>query len=245
MLTIEIEISKFENIELNKTTVSKKVVEKIKDLIIDGTLKEGEKLPAERSMATMLNVSRNTIREAYKMLAVLGYIEIKHGLGVFVIDENASLDQITSSFFIKNDQIMELFEMRKVLESSSIKWAVERGTDEQINELERLVENSINLIENEKNISEIAQSDQDFHLFIAEISGNSVLYRTMLNLVDLLAESRSFTMDIPGRMKTSINDHKDIVEAVKARDVELAERKMLKHLDSVEKELITKLSKEK
>jgi len=233
----------FESVELNKTTISKKVVEQLKKFMKDGTLKEGEKLPSERTMAKTLNVSRNTVREAYKILAAQGFIEIKHGLGVYVMGENTALDQMAASFFIKNDQIIELFEIRKMLETSAVRWVVENGTDEQIAELRKLVEASFISIQEVEHGSKLAQIDQEFHLFIAEISGNSILYRIMYNLIDLLEESRSFTINIPGRAIQSINDHSDIVEAIEERDAFLAEKRMFDHIDGVEKALIKNINR--
>lgn len=84
----------------------------------------------------------------------------------------------------------------------------------------------------------IAKNDQDFHLSLAEISGNSVLIRIMYNLIDLLKESRENAMQIPGRPLKSLEEHQEIVKAIEKRDPVLAEKQMLKHLNSVENSFI-------
>lgn len=228
----------FDSSQFTKTTVSKKVVDHIKDLIFQKKLVSGEKLPSEREMAELLNISRNTIREAYKILAALGYVEIKHGQGVFVSSGTTSLDQWAASFFVNSDQILELFEMRRVLESQSAKWAALHATDEQVKKLQDHVARSYELFQESKNEDLLAKADQEFHLMLAEFSGNSILYRIMYNLIDLLSESRKETMEIPGRIAKSLQEHEKIVQAVAAKNDEKARKEMLDHLESVRKALL-------
>jgi len=73
---------------------------------------------------------------------------------------------------------------------------------------------------------------------LAEFSGNSILYRIMCNLIDLLKEVRKEAMEIPGRQKRSIEEHDRIVKSVAAKDVEKAKEEMLNHLESVRNELL-------
>jgi GntR family transcriptional repressor for pyruvate dehydrogenase complex len=226
----------FDSFHFEKKGISTKFVDYIKDLIIQGKLLPGEKLPSEREMSQMTNVSRNTIRESYKILAALGYVEVKHGQGVFVADENSSLEQWAATFFIKNDQILELFEIRKLLETQSVKRAADRATKEQIEHLKEITSFPADRMTEDKMF--IAKNDQDFHLSLAEISGNSVLIRIMYNLIDLLKESRENAMQIPGRPLKSLEEHQEIVKAIEKRDPVLAEKQMLKHLNSVENSFI-------
>ncbi|SFD35809.1 transcriptional regulator, GntR family [Bacillus sp. OV194] len=228
----------FESTQFTKTSVSKKVVDYIKGLIMDKKLVTGEKLPSEREMSERLNISRNTVREAYQILATLGFVEIKHGQGVFVSNESTSVDQWAAAFFVKNDQIVELFEMRRVLETQSVKWAAENASEDQLKKLEHHVNYSYTLAEDESNEHLIVKADQEFHLMLAEFSGNSILYRIMCNLIDLLKEVRNETMEIPGRLSKSIEEHKRIVLAVGEKDPVKAEEEMINHLESVRNELL-------
>ncbi|GGE53236.1 GntR family transcriptional regulator [Pullulanibacillus camelliae] len=221
-----------------KTTISKKVVDYIKDLIIEHKLKSGEKMPSERELAELLNVSRNTIRESYKILATLGYVEIKHGQGVFVANEHTSMEQWAASVFITDSQIEELFEIRKLLETKSVESVAERITDEQLERLWLVTNNAYEVAEKNNDFDYIAKADQEFHLLLAEFSGNSVLKRLMYNLIDLLKESRRKSIQIPGRSLKSISEHQDIIRAIAKKDPDQAIRRMLKHLESVEKALI-------
>lgn len=228
----------FDPSQFTKTTVSKKVVDHVKDLIFQKKIVSGEKLPSEREMAELLKISRNTVREAYKILAALGYVEIRHGQGVFVADDTQSLDQWAASFFVKSDQILELFEMRRVLETQSAKWAAVHATEEEVKKLKEHVARSYVLLKESENEHLIAKADQEFHLMLAEFSGNSILYRIMCNLIDLLSEVRKETMEIPGRLSKSIQEHDKIVQAVAAADQKRAEKEMRDHLESVRKALL-------
>jgi GntR family transcriptional regulator, transcriptional repressor for pyruvate dehydrogenase complex len=228
----------FESTQFTKTSVSKKVVDYIKELIMEKKLVKGEKLPSEREMSEKLSISRNTVREAYQILATLGYVEIKHGQGVFVSNESASVDKWAAAFFVKTDQIIELFEMRRVLETQSVKWAAENASEDQVKKLKDHVEHSYKLIQEKSNEYLIAKADQEFHLMLAEFSGNSILYRIMHNLIDLLKEVRKEAMEIPGRQKRSIEEHERIVASVASKNVEQAENEMLNHLESVRSELL-------
>lgn len=230
----------FNSIHLEKATISKKVVDHVKNLIINRKLKSGEKLPPEREMAHMLNVSRNTIRESYKILTALGYVQTKHGQGVFVSDGKTILEQFASTFFIENDQLRELFAIRKLLETQSVGWAAEKATEEQIKELQNIMEHAYSLAEEDNNCLTVAKADQEFHLLLAEMSGNSILIRIMFNLTDLLAESRRETMEIPGRVFDSLKEHTEIVKAVSDRNADQAKEQMLIHLNSVESALFRK-----
>lgn len=233
------------NVEFKKTTISKHVVEYIKELIRQGELSAGEKLPPEREMAKMLNLSRNTIREAYKILAALGYVQIKHGQGVFVASEDYYLSQITDTFFIKNDQILELFDIRKILEVQSVKWASERATEEQLEELKQIADRGYEGVINGVDGETLVKRDIEFHIYLAEITGNSILIRIMHNLIDLLTETRTKALEkIPGRATKALKEHQIIVQAMMNKDPLNAERYMLTHLEDASKALMNKLSEE-
>ncbi len=90
----------FRSINFQKNYHSRSVVDYIRNLIINEDLTQGEKLPSEREMSEILNVSRNTVREAYQILSSLGYVHIKHGQGVFVSSDTESIQQWAASFFL-------------------------------------------------------------------------------------------------------------------------------------------------
>lgn len=232
----------FEGFKAERKSISDEVVHYIKDLIYQGRFSAGDKIPGERELALKMSVSRNTIREAYKILAAQGYLTIKHGQGVFVADGEARIKNITSSFFVKHDDVLELFAIRKVLETQAVVWAVRSNFyHHQLTELESILDDS-KIAAKSKDYEELSRLDQKFHLFLIRMSENSVLYRIMMNLIDLLSEARTKSIQIPGRAEQSLKEHAQIVEAIKQKAEGLAKESILNHLASVERSLMSNKS---
>ncbi|MCI1859547.1 MAG: FadR family transcriptional regulator [Sporolactobacillus sp.] len=228
----------FNKIRFEKTTVPKKIVEEIKTLILEKKLKPGDKLPPERELSRQFNVSRNTVRESYKVLSTLGYIEIKQGHGVFVSKGDDNLIQFTNQYFFTHDQFTDLFEIRKLIETQSAVWAVERGSDAQIAEFYRFVKSTVEDLRHHRlDKVQLAERDQKFHTKISELSGNAVAYRIMNSLSGLFDNIREVTAQIPNRMSDSWLEHLQIADMIRKRDQKMAGEYMKKHLQSVEKTL--------
>ena len=238
----------FKSINEERKTFSRKVVEHVRDLITSGQLKPGDKLPPERELAEMMNVSRPTIREAFKILSAMGFLRIRQGQGVFVADQSERLDNLASFLFLETDTIHELFEVRKMIETESAAKAAQRGTPEFLEQICRFTCDCYDRVvvhpqfatdeEREKFLSD---SDQQFHLMVAEAAGNEVVVRIMTNMIDLLRLSRMRSMKIPGRVEQSLKEHMSIAEALKAKNARLARSRMTDHLAGVEKALLKEL----
>ncbi|GGC83722.1 GntR family transcriptional regulator [Thalassobacillus devorans] len=231
----------FNDFEIERKGISERAADHIKQMIVDGRYEVNQKLPGEREMALNLKVSRNTVREAYKILEAYGYVRIKHGTGIFVASEEHQILKMTSFFFVSTDRIKDLFAIRKILEKNAIQWAIENASDEQINKLSQIVEEAKTVADKGEDYASLARLDHQFHLALADISQNSVLIRIMHNLIDLLEESRMQVIQIPGRPVKSVDEHADIIEALKVKDVTLAQKYMEEHLESVEKSIMENL----
>lgn len=235
----------FKSINEEKKTFSKKVVDHIRELIVSRQLLPGEQLPPERELAELMDVSRPTIREAFKILSAMGLIRIKHGQGVFVSDRTDSIDNLVSMLFFQTDTLHELFEVRKVLESQSAAWAAIRGSTEFLNQIYQHANEVYHRILQQDEVVDpdsqnqlLMEFDQQFHQMVAEAAGNEVLLRVMNSFMDLLRESRQQSMKIPGRVAQSLKEHIRIAEALLLRDEELARSRMFEHLSSVEQDLV-------
>lgn len=229
----------FESFNIDRRNITESFVDHIKELICEGKLVAGQKMYPERDMAQMTQLSRNTIREAYKILAAQGFLTIKHGHGVFVADSDTQLRQITASFFIKKDKIQELFSIRKVLETEAVKWVIENFRSVYEQELIEILKEATSTLGKE-NYAELAHLDQKFHMALTRMSGNSILVRIMVNLIDLLSEVRTESIRIPGRAERSLKEHWLILDSIVAKNTELAQKYMFEHLDSVEQSILCK-----
>lgn len=230
----------FEPVVMEKTSRSERIVEQIRSLIREGKLNPGDKLPPERELAQILNVSRTSVREAIKTLATMGLLVIKKGLGVYIIETNVEsiLNGVTNALVVKEDEIAQLFEVRMILETQAVTWAVERASDIEVENIlsivktakEQIVDNTIN--------AEIAREyDAKFHQAIIEASHNSILMIILQSLVCLLEKMREKTLSVPGRAVQSIFDHEQIAVAIANRDKKKARETMFRHIESVERSL--------
>lgn len=222
--------------EFNRKGVSEQVADSIKKKIHDGVFTAGQRIPGERDMALELSVSRNTVREAYKILEAYGYLTAKHGTGVFVASPEQQIQKMAEAFFVSTDQIKDFFAVRKVLEESTVKWAIENSDTDDFNELEEIVKEA-NEAAKKNDHDRLSDLDHKFHLTITNYSKNMVLIRIMYYLIDLLSESRTKSVQIPGRAIQSVKEHSKILEAIKKKDVTQAQKNMREHLESVERSI--------
>ncbi|MDK2823207.1 MAG: GntR family transcriptional regulator, transcriptional repressor for pyruvate dehydrogenase complex [Clostridia bacterium] len=218
-------------------SLSDKIVEQIKEMIISGKLKPGDKLPSENELCNMFNVSRTSIREAIKILSGLGFLKIKRGLGIFVeeLDAGYLINQLSPILVQREDDLLDIVRVRKLLETHAAAWAAENATPKDIKAMEDAVKYSTELVEsgiaNKDNLSE---ANLNFHMILAKSTGSKVLFRIMQSLWDILSEARQITIQLPGRVHDSVAGHKEILQAIKNKDPEAAQKAMLKHLDAIE-----------
>lgn len=225
---------------LKKTRLYEEIIEQIKDLILKGELKPGDKLPTERDLAVQLNVSRTAIREALRSLESMGFIESRVGGGTFI--REVTLDNVIKPFsgILSQDKklMMELIEVRILLEGEIAKLAAQRITEEKI----KMIEDSISLMEKEIKSGDIGISgDNSFHDTLAIVAENSAMSKILSMCGDLLSDTRKATLKIPGQPAKSIVDHKEIFEAIKNKDGEEAKRRMQAHLNKAFKNIEEKI----
>lgn len=224
-----------------KKGISEKVADYLKEQITAGIYPVGERILGERDMAIQLEVSRNTVREAYKILEAYGYLRSEHGRGVYITSEFEQVRKMTESFFVSSNQISDLYAVRQVLEESVVEWATKNCTKEDIAKLESIVQSARQIIVSSKDTDQLAEYDLQFHLYLAKMSGNEVANRIMHHLIDLLAQARTQSIQIPNRAKKSVEEHEKIVNAIKLGDFVLARKLMNNHLEGVEKEITDSL----
>ena len=222
--------------KVSKKSISEEIVVQIRQMISQGTLNPGDRLPAERVMAEMFGVSRTTVREGIKVLAESGVLESRQGAGTFVRRMN---DQVQSQKGSLIDAILsgecsleDVFEVRKMIEPEIAALAARNGMPDAFTRLD------VALAEQEKAIrggESGAGFDQMFHGLLAEASGNPVLREMAKALHEGFARCREETLQSPERQKASLAAHRAIAEAVKNGYGMQAERAMREHLGEVER----------
>jgi len=202
-----------------------------------GKLHPGEKLPSERELAAMLQVSRPSLREALRALAIMNIIEIRQGDGTYVTSLEPDLLVEHLDFVVSLDDatILQLFEARKIVEVGAASLAAKNISKEQIKALEDCLAKSIESIHDPQ---EFLRIDLELHERILEAASNPFIKRFLASLSRIGSASRSRTVDIPGIREITARDHAVIVSAIKAHDEDAAADAMLAHLNHVEERLI-------
>lgn len=225
----------------------KAIADQIKNLIREGKYKLNDRLPPERELAELLNVSRSIVREAVIMLEIQELVEVKQGSGVYIIQlpsffETTEIKTECESNLLSNDLEFgpfELLQARQILESQIASFAALNITKQEIVKLkETIEEDKLNLgvkIEN-------YEADESFHLTIAEASQNSILLEIIKALWMLRNKSKMWAQ-LHNRIidksyrKLWIEDHEKILFALQRRDPDGARDAMWQHLENVKQTL--------
>jgi len=214
--------------------VYQQVVDQIQNMIFDGSLKAGDKLPAERDMVKLFEVSRTSIREAVRALDILGLVECRQGDGNFIRKEfdTGLFEPLSIMFKLHNGNALELFKVRKMLEIEAISLAVEQITDTQRDELKFIMERLAKADTEEEKV----KFDAEFHFKIIEASNNYLLkcfYNAVSGIMkSFISDARKIFLKAEKMNKLS-ELHKDIYEAIISGNPEQAKESIRKHFDFV------------
>jgi GntR family transcriptional repressor for pyruvate dehydrogenase complex len=223
--------------ELAFTAVRRKrlfedVAGQIRKLIVDGAIQPGDLLPPERQLAERFGVSRNSVRDALRVLELTGLIVSRHGEGNVVADVSAEtlVAPIALLLVRKRKLVHELLDVRKMLEPGLAARAARHATRDQIETLEDILRRQREkALRGESSVEE----DTQFHYTIALAARNSVVLKLLDVLMDLLRETRARSLQVEGRLERSLAGHRRVLEAIKARDPVAAERAVRKHLEEI------------
>jgi len=223
---------------IKRSRVSDEVANQIKNLISDGQLKPGDRLPPERELIKQFGVSRPSLREALNSLVTMGFLEIKQSKRTFVKSVASERMEDPLSFLIKTDtqKIFDLIEVRKAMEAWGATQAAQRATEEDIKRLESIIEEMEKAIEEGRDWD---KEDADFHLAIAQATHNMVQIHIMSTIYDLLRESAAKLFTDKTKIKKLLQQHSRIVSAIKNHSGEKARERALEHLDYVDSEVRT------
>jgi GntR family transcriptional repressor for pyruvate dehydrogenase complex len=216
---------------IERRKVYELVAERLIARIGDG-LEQGDVLPPERELMQQYAVGRSSVREALRMLESRGLIESR-GNGAFIVSVPPNPFSHGLGMMLAGGQtdLLQLFEVRRMLEGEIAALAAERRTDEQLAALRRAIDEMERGLGAEE--SYIA-ADIDFHLTLAAATGNHFVLLLMDAVRDQLRAAFGTVFHVPGSPAASVADHRQIVEAVAARDGALARERMHRHIGRVQ-----------
>jgi GntR family transcriptional repressor for pyruvate dehydrogenase complex len=219
---------------IRKQAIAEEVSSRLLSLIQQRQLTPGDKLPSERDLAASMEVSRSSLREALRALAMMNIIETRQGDGTYVtsLEPGLLVEHLDFVLSLDRSAMHHLFEVRRIVEVGIAEFAARRATDAQIAELEELLEKAS---QSTSDAEAFLRVDLAIHDLIAAAAGNPLLSRIMSSLSRLGLASRQRTGVLRSVREQSLVDHAAIVDAIRAQDPEAAARAMMYHLDHVEK----------
>jgi GntR family transcriptional repressor for pyruvate dehydrogenase complex len=208
-------------------------VAQIADAITNGSLRPGETLPGERALAAAMDVSRRTIREAVKVLADAGVVEVMRGPGggTYVRSEIVPAD-LTFHVETHVSELSDVLEARRLIEPRVAQLAGVYAELEDFEELDRIAAFQR---EHASDRERYLALESRFHLTVARVARNSVLYETMKNLFGrvLIAADLAFDTGSEGAA-IPLDIHQRTLEALRTRDPDVIEAAMDEHLRYLE-----------
>lgn len=220
----------------NREALSDQVARQIIDLITDKSLKVGDRLPTLKELSEHLEVSRTAMREAIKLLEAWGVIITKHGVGTFVADPTDGALKIPLMISAERSEsaILNLLQVREVLEPGIAALAAQNAKDDHIKELEELLQimdQSINKPD------KFNRADLDFHRTLAKATGNNLFLLVISPVIGILQDLIHMAQQVPGSGEKAQAYHRTILTHVKSGRADKAKEAMSSHLDQVRIEI--------
>ncbi|MEN1967495.1 FadR/GntR family transcriptional regulator [Lentibacillus sp. N15] len=218
-----------------KKRIYHEIIRQIKLSIVNGQINPGEQLPSERYLADALSVSRTSVREAISVLDASGVVTIRPGVGVFLKDDpNVDILLTINSILKESFNLVEILEFRKAVEGDAAYYAAQRSTPQELG----AIQIAFVALESAVMQREIAANeDYAFHMAICKAAKNLILQKVIFfisdALLDGLNESRSKTLQTPGKSEVVLEEHRRIYEAIRNKNAALARKEMWEHLEQV------------
>ena len=214
---------------VSRPRLYEQLVERLLDYIHSERLKVGDRLPAERELATQLGVSRASVSQALVALEVQGVIDVRHGDGAVILDVPAER-QILAALRARRNRLREVIEAREALEVKLAALAAERRTPEDLEAIDDALG---------KMATEVAQGargvtgDEHFHAAVTAAAHSGLLAGLMTEIAELIRESRIESLAQPGRPEQSLRAHRKVADAIQGGDAQAAAAAMAAHIAAV------------
>jgi DNA-binding FadR family transcriptional regulator len=214
--------------------VTDSAIDKIKEMIVSGELRPGDRLPKEADLADRLGLSRNSLREAVKALSVIRVLDVRQGDGTYVtsLEPQLLLDALTFVVdFHRDDTVLEFLEVRRILEPAATAMAARLMSDGDVAKLRAVLDE----LGAEPTIEALVANDLEFHRQIAAGSGNNVLCSLIESLSGPTTRARIWRgLTQEGAVAKTREQHVAILEAISSRQPEVARAWATVHVAGVE-----------
>lgn len=227
----------------NNGTVVDNVLHQIRNAISSGRFRSGDRLPSEFELMEELNVSRNSLREAMKILSAIGIVEIRRGDGTYICNEvkPSFIDSVAYSVLLESSSAEELIEFRQTLDEDVLHLAVRKASQEDVHRLQEYI-NQMRAKFTNGEIGAAARLDYEFHQYLAQCTRNHFLERMVLGVYDLF--ERSIEKNIRTEKLFALADlhHQEMVDCIVQRDESKVDEVIARSLSSWRKDIKSKIS---
>jgi len=238
-------VAKFRRVHSERTGLMREeVVDQVRVMIQEGKLRPGDRIPPERELARQLGISRASVRGGLRFLCAIGVLTSRHGSGTYVADGPPALDSEPLHMLaaLHGFTAEKMFEARRVVEVAVAGLAAERATSEQLTRIAEEVAETYAALDDPQ---EYLIHDFGFHRAVAEASDNPILAAFMSMVSEVLYQRRIQTVDRAGDLKQSVDMHRRIYRAIRARDPRSARALMSEHLMQAERDFTSEEMSEK
>jgi len=215
-------------------SVTDEAIEKVKEMIVSGALRPGDRLPKESELASDLGLSRNSLREAVRALSLIRILDVRQGDGTYVTSLDPQLLLEALSFvvdFHRDDTVLEFLAVRRILEPAATAMAAARIPVSRLDALSRQLDG----LGAEPSVEELVACDLEFHRGIVQASGNSVLCSLLDGLSGPTTRARVWRgLTQEDAVNRTLREHRAILAALRDRDAEAARSWATVHIASVE-----------
>jgi GntR family transcriptional repressor for pyruvate dehydrogenase complex len=212
---------------VKRPVLAEVVAEDIREKIVGGTYRTGDRLPTIQDMAREYGVSTNCMRDSFRDLEMAGLVSVKHGRGCFVTDHLLlNQESVSTQIAINHLKLQTVYEARMVVEVGAVPLALERITDEQVIALRAIVESG----DQTSSAQSLSQADIDLHMGLIRAAGNPLLSQMLEPLVTSIMADIRFIHTLPQVLDEFVEWHMTILRSVEARDVTGCQQALRTHL---------------
>lgn len=211
---------------VQRSRLYEQLVERLLSLIEELDLTPGNRLPPERELASQLGVSRATVRQALVVLEVQGLVEVRHGEGA-ILRETKPTTTVLSGIAAHTRRLPEVIEAREALEVRLAALAARRRTDDDLAQIEAGLEAMAADIDAG---GRGLEGDEIFHAAVTTAARSSLLADLMAEISAAIRETRLESLSQPDRPRQSLASHREIADAIRARDEDAAAQAMAEHI---------------
>lgn len=214
---------------IKRVNISEQVFVQLKDQILRGEWKQGDRLPSENELAAALGVSRVTVRQAIQRLTALGLVETKLGEGSFIrtLTPGTYMNHMIPMAYLNDNSMLEVLEFRRAIESTTAELAAQKADEQDIRTLEDILQK---MRADKDDMRKFSRADFEFHLELAKMTKNSLIIETYNILSDLLKTALERIVSRRGNSQ-GLYYHDLLLQAVKEHDSEKCRRIMTEHLN--------------